>query len=341
MTELDLDFYGVPVSLAGGPPEVLEDLRRDFEYFFVPCPGDDPIRFALEPDRPRMGLASRPLFRTKDYAIFDRDGTRLIAYADGACAEYDFSARTGRIRCPDPERLRELAYLAVLSRVGEELDRRGWHRIHALGFTCGGKGGLLLLPSGAGKSIFALELLRATDLGLASDDTPLLTHDLDLMPFPLRLGFFPSTDLSKVPERWLRSMRRLRYGPKRLVDLGYFRERVSGAAPVAWLLIGERPTGSAPRIEPLPLWRAAQALAVHLVVGVGIAQMSEYMLRPDLAGVRALTGIAVSRGLTALRLLRQVRPLRFVLGPDPKANVALLTDVLAAGGVLDLRGKGC
>ena len=330
MTELALDFYGVPVSLAGGPPEVLEDLRRDFEYFFVPGPGDDPIRFTLEQRLPQRAAQGRPLFRTKDYAVFDRGARRRILYADEACAEYDFAAKCGSIRCPDPERLRELAYLAVLSRVGEELDRRGWHRIHALGFTRGEQGGLLLLPSGAGKSVFALELLRATGLGLASDDTPLLTDDLRLAAFPLRLGFSPATDLSAVPERWLRSMRRLRYGTKRLVDLGFFRERVRGGLPVAWLLIGERPADAAPRLEPISRLRAARALAVHLVVGAGIAQMSEYMLRADLAGARALAGIAISRALTAWRLLRKVQPLRFVLGCDPKANVAALAAFLAA-----------
>ncbi|MCX5796111.1 MAG: hypothetical protein NTY77_11500 [Elusimicrobia bacterium] len=292
MTELNLDIHGVPVTLSGGPAEVLDDLRRDFEYFFLPFPAEGAIHIELEPRLPERSPEGRPLFRTKDYAVFDRSGIRLIVYADEARAEYDYAAKHGRILCPDPERLHELALLAVLSRAGEALDLKGWHRIHALGFTCGERGGLLLLPSGAGKSTTALELLRATDLGLVSDDTPLIADDLRLMAFPLRLGFAPATELRDVPEKWLRSMRRLRYGIKRLVDLGFFRERVRGGVPVAWILIGERRPGAAPRIEPASRLRAAGALAVHLVVGSGIAQMSEYMLRADLVG----SGPALWRG---------------------------------------------
>ena len=329
MNELNLDIHGVPVSVSGGPPEVLEALRRDFEYFVLPFPGEGAIQLALEPRLPELPPEGRPLFRTKDYAVFDRCAGRVIVYADGACAEYDYAAKRGRILCPDPERLHELAFLAVLSRAGEALDLRGWHRIHALGFTCGERGGLLLLPSGAGKSTTALELLRATDLGLVSDDTPLIADDLKLMAFPLRLGFAPATGLSDVPEKWLRSMRRLRYGVKRLVDLGFFRERVRGGVPVAWLLVGERRPGASPRIEPLSRLRAAGALVVHLVVGSGIAQMSEYMLRADLAGARILAGIAISRARTAIGILRQARLLRFSLGDDPKANVAALAAFLA------------
>ena len=333
MLEAGFDFYGLTVRLAGETSAVLEALGRDFEHFLAPQARRDAraIRLTLELRPAPQPPHGWPFFRTKDYAVFDQGGLRRIFYTDRAYAEYDFAARRGRIRCADAERLRELAYLAVLSRVGEALDRRGWHRIHALGFESRGRGGLLLLPSGAGKSVLALELLRSTGLGLLSDDTPLLTRDMRLLAFPLRLGFRPTADLGGVPERWIRSMRRRHYGVKRLVDFGFFRERVKSDIPAAWLLVGERQDNAAPRIEPVSRVRAAGTLAAHLVVGAGIAQMSEYMLRPAPSELRPLLKIARSRLATALRLLRSTRPHRFVLGPNPHANAAALRAFVTMG----------
>lgn len=331
MPELLFNFYGVPVLLASDAHGVLEALRRDFEYFTASAGTNTAaILLTLELKSPSAPPQGRPLLRTKDYAIFDQGGWRRIVYSDQACAEYDFSSRRGRICCADAARLHELAYLAVLSRVGEELDGRGWHRIHALGFESNGKGGLLLLPSGAGKSVLALELLRSTSLGLLSDDTPLLAPDLQLRAFPLRLGFQSTADLGGVPEIWLRSMSRRHYGLKRLVDLGFFRARVRSGVPVTWLLIGERQNGASSRIGPVSRMRAAAALVKYLVIGVGIAQMSEYMLRPAPAELVKLLRIASLRLRTSCRMLLRVKPRRFMLGDDPRANAAALAAFLEA-----------
>ena len=75
---------------------------------------------------------------------------------------------------------------------------------------------------------------------------------------------------------------------------------------------------------------ALGALGVHMVLGLGIAQMSEYMLRPSPAAVGSLLRIAVSRSRAARALLRAARPYRIVLSPDPKANVRVLSDFLEA-----------
>ena len=47
---------------------------------------------------------------------------------------------------------REIVYLTILSRVSEKLDRMGIHRVHALGLEQRGRGVLVMLPSGGGKS---------------------------------------------------------------------------------------------------------------------------------------------------------------------------------------------
>lgn len=333
MNGLELDFYGATVRVVSDHAGVLESLRRDFEYFLAagPAGGASPVRLALSLGPPRAAGPTPsflPTFRTREYAVYDKGKTRFIHYADAALAVYDFAKKSGQIYCEDPERLHELGYLAILSRIGEELDLRGLHRVHALGFEFAGRGGILLLPSGGGKSVLALELLRSTELGLLSDDTPLLSREGRLAAFPLRLAFGPSEDLSDIPGRFIRPFRRRRYGLKRLADGAFFRGRVRSGLPAAWLLIGERREGSKPLIEPCGRLSAARALALNLVVGWGVAQMAEYLLRPSLDDIWSLSVIAASRWRSGWRLLTSVRPQRFVMGSDRAANAAALASFL-------------
>jgi len=273
--------------------------------------------------------AGRPrLFSSSEFVVRDDGRKRRIDYSDGAVSLYDFSTRRGELFCANAERLHELAYLCILSRAGEELDRRGMHRVHALGFEFRGSGGLLLLPSGGGKSVLALELLAASpELGVLSDDTPLLVAGGRLRAFPLRWGFLPSADLSSVPDHLIRPFVRKRYGPKRVVDVGYFRSRIKDDVPLKWLLAGSRVEGE-PRMEPLSFAGAMSALAINLVVGHGVAQMAEYRLRSGPADVAGLAAHALSRLRSAIGAARSPRRMRFALGPDPKRSARALVAYL-------------
>jgi hypothetical protein len=139
------------------------------------------------------------------------------------------------------------------------------------------------------------------------------------------LGFHPSADLACVPLVLIRPFQRRRYGLKLLVGVDFFRARVKSDLPLRWLLIGRR-VGEAPAITPIGWLASSGALAANLVVGHGLAQMAEYMLRPG--EVLALGKIALARARTGLGLLRSTRPHRFTLGSDPKANLKVLTAFL-------------
>jgi hypothetical protein len=329
MNSLNLDFHGIPVLVESLSEELIEGLRRDFGYFVSPGGDREPLVILT------LDLASPPQeaqpegppdFVLRDWRAFDAGSLRRIFYDDGAFAVYDFAERRGRLYCADLGRLHELAYLAVLSRAGELLDGRGLRRAHALGFAAGGRGGLLLLPSGGGKSVLALELVRSTGLGLLSDDSPLVADDLRLKAFPLRWGFLPGQEISGVPEEMVRPFRRKAYGPKKLVDVGFFRDRIVEEADASWLLIGRRHEGP-PGIVPAPRLRVFVSLAWWLVVGAGLAQMSEYMLIPTWRGLGGLLRLAWRRAQTAWRLAGKARCFVFRLGPDPAANARALEDL--------------
>lgn len=325
MQQLHLDFLGTRVRLTAEPGPALEELVRDFSSFADPSCGAPDLAVLLRgdacppPDGPWRwrwrGFATRP----------DGDA-RLILWDDGSWARCDYRAKEVIIHARDGERRRELAYLAVLSRAGEALDRRGLHRVHALGVASAGGAALVLLPTGGGKSTLALELLRRGSMRVLSDESPLVDRDALVHPFPLRLALRPDVDTSGLAAGDLRPFRRLGYGTKTLVEPSALRAARGGATPARWLFVGAASEG-APQVEPLSAAGALAALAGPLVVGLGLAQMAEYMARADLA----LPAIAASRARAAWALARTTRASRLRMGArGPVATADLLERVMGA-----------
>ena len=318
------DIHGVILRLEG-PPEVLSDVARDLAWFASPGAAGRGIRIratlaqvpkgAIPPARARLQLP--------EAAVFDAGGIRYVDYQGQALAVMDFAREQAELIGPDPERLRELVYLLALSRVGEHLDRRGIHRLHALGVRLGGKTLAVLMPEGGGKTTLALALLAHTPATLLSEDTPLATRGGRLLPFPLRLAAREGTDLP-FPPRHLRVFRRARHGAKRVVDLEAVADRVAPAAPVDALLLGLRSSATEPEITALSRVRAFPAVAANLVFGLGLPQVVEFFLRGSAADALGKGGIVASRLLTASALLARARVARFALCPDARLNALAL-----------------
>jgi len=322
---LNLDFHGTPVRLTAEPGEALDELRRDFSAF-ASADGRAPrvrLELCARPCPPPPGASA---WSWRGFGVRSEPGGRLIRYDDGSWARCDYGERSVVVHASAAERLRELAYLAVLSRAGEELDRRGLHRVHALGVSSAAGAGLLLLPSGGGKSTLALELLRRRSLAVLSDECPLVSADGVARPFPLRLALRAGADVSGLPAGSLRRFRRRGCEEKRLLDAAALEAVPAAAAPARWLLVGS-PSRGEPRLEPLSRAAALAELSRALVVGVGLPQMAEYMARADLA----LGAIAASRLRAALVLAGRARLARFRMGSlGPAASAGLLERVMAA-----------
>lgn len=328
---LGLDFHGVRGLLETDDKDLLEDLRRDFEFFVREEPGTDfRVRLLLEP--PPAGIEGRRSFGTAQFEAYDNGPVRTVDYGEEARGVLDFSAESGRIYSRNRELLRELGYLMTLSRAGYLLDRAGMHRIHALGFTRAGRGALVLLPSGGGKTALCLDLLRGSDARILSEDTPLVSRDGLLHPFPLRLGLAPGENLSGIPEGYRRRFVRRRYGEKVLVDLPYFKDRVSGPAAPSLLVLGARAGSESPGVRRAFRPAAMGALMSCMVVGVGTPQLREYMLRKDAAGAVGLGRAALSRLSAAISLLARCRVARMRLGTDRARNTEVLLKLLEETG---------
>lgn len=332
---LALNFHGIGVDVSSQDKEILSQLSRDFSYFMAaPLDNGPHPNIHLELRKapiPKDKTSVRYFLRWRSARISHNGALRLAHYNGGALLEYDLARERGILHAENPDLLHELSYLTVLSRVGHCLDLQGLHRVHALGFTFQGKGGLLLLAMEGGKSRLGLELIGRPEFGILSDDIPLLSGDgKSLSAFPLRLGL-RGTDWRGIDPRFVRPFHRRRFGVKHLIDVDFFREKISPGAPLAWVLVGSRDGGrKIPRVGPCPKARAGAAMVSHLILGVGTPQILELMLPPPpfLGGAWGLAAVAAKRAVCAFAAVSRAACGRFHLSDDPKSNADALEQFL-------------
>ena len=123
--------YGVTVRFESGSAGLLKDLKEDFAFFSVPEGTAPDIRISaqLAPPDPSLLKGAKKIFKTSKWTVFKTSGgTRAVLYPEGLAAEYDYRLETGRLSSADPDLLREMSYLLILSRLGEKLDLKGLHR---------------------------------------------------------------------------------------------------------------------------------------------------------------------------------------------------------------------
>jgi hypothetical protein len=318
-------LYGVGLEISSSCSMLIDNLARDFAYFAEAPP--------VVTVRVTASLCAPPWERiphkfatriTPNAAIFDEGSIRYNDYRGEALAIYDFARETGGVWSENADLLYEITYLLCLSRVGEIHDRKGIHRVHALGIAFEEKGALVLLPEAGGKSTLCLELLKHRELRLLSDDTPLLSRGM-LHAFPTRIGVRDGA-VSGIDPRYLRTMRRRNREPKTLVDFECFRDRIADAVTPDTVIVGARYNGRDSWIEPLGSFGAVPALTSNLIFGLGLPQVVEYFLRSGAAEMFRKATIVASRSAAVARLLARARCYRLALGRDiPGAADAVMT----------------
>ena len=158
------NFYGITVELIC--PGVLSSLlEKDFLYFLdtsVIKPDKKKVSVTVHIQKPPYDLIKTmiPVFKKSDAVIYGIGSSRYVDYNGKALSIYDFEKDRGSLYSESLELLHELTYLLIHSRAGELLDKKGMHRVHALGVTGNGKGVLCLMPEGAGKTTLGLDLLE-------------------------------------------------------------------------------------------------------------------------------------------------------------------------------------
>ncbi|MBI3801604.1 MAG: hypothetical protein HY268_32110 [Deltaproteobacteria bacterium] len=331
------NFYGLSLEICSPSVSLVEELRRDFSYFLTPAQkAQVQVRVQLLPP-PYPDLPSVPAARfTVRNVCFRHNQVIYLDYFGQGLAVFDRRTQQCDVYGTVPDVVHEIVYLFVLSTVGRHLDNLGIHRVHALGMSYHQQGILLLLPSGGGKSTMAVELLRQPGFFLLSEDTPLIDRRGFMRPFPLRLGVRPEQPTG-IPAQHLRTMQRMVFGPKTLIDIEYFQGRVGQAVEPHFLFVGQRHLGNASAIIPLSRRRAFSALLQDLVIGRGVYQGREFLCEPKFRELRDKGKLGIARVYNSLRLLARTSSHRFILGRDIEKNRQTLIEFLQRA--LDSRAR--
>jgi hypothetical protein len=255
------------------------------------------------------------------------DGKTVIDYSGRGLAIHDPRTGSFHLSSLDLDLLYEAAYLFLLSQSGETIDRKGLHRVHALGISICGRGALVLLPMGGGKSTLVSALLRYPDVEILSDDSPLIDRDGNIHAFPLRIGLLPGAETS-IPIDEMRTIQRMEFGPKLVVNYKYFAERVCASAQPALIFIGERSLDRDCSLRPASWLAARKALVVNCVIGLGLFQGMEFVLSRSWSELAEKFSVAWSRARACHSLLRRSNVYHIRLGRDIDRNALAVLEAL-------------
>ncbi len=333
MNERHFSFHGVHAVVRCADEEILEAVRHDFSYFLVPPASpelcivvsrEDPDYAALPPMRAQIATPRNISFRSGDTLYIDYFG-RALNVCNTRTGQFQVTAR-------DLHLAREIVFLTILSQVCARLESKGIHRIHGLGLEKDGRGCLVLLPSGGGKSTLALSILTAQNNGvrLIAEDSPLIRRDGWLLPFPLSLGVHPGRLPDGVDPRYTRLEKRMEFKAKISIDVGCFADRLvhEPVRPTA-ILLGHRTTGLDSRITEAARRDVVRHALMNSVVGVGLYQGMEFIFQQGLGDVVSHAARGFSRIWNNLRLIGHAKIYDFFIGRDTAKNQRTLLEFLA------------
>jgi len=327
MNEIRLNIYAIGVQIIAESP-IIVNIGKDFEYFHdrdVNKTTDATIRLRAVKSKPpyeRLKGLRASLYLPESIS-FDKEGVRYVDYQGKLLTVYNYRTEEGEIYSEDDQLMYEVVYLLIHSRVGELMDKKGKHRVHALGITVAEEGAVLLLPQGGGKTTLCLELLKNKSVKIISDDTPLINKKGYLFPFPLRIGIDQSHALD-VPFEYIRTFNRRKYGIKKLIDIGYFSGQIAGTALCRFVFIGEREYSNNARIVNVGKIKAFSSLFKNCVIGLGLPQVVEYFLRNDRRDLAAKLMVVASRIAASIVVILRSKTLLFVMGLDSGKNAETL-----------------
>jgi hypothetical protein len=327
--EAHFNFFGLPVSVRGWP-QIVEAVDLDFSWFRAP-PADR-IGLSVEVTAGSPNLDALPAvpaaFSTPRNVVYQLGGRTIVDYFGRTVVILDRETRSAFVEGDQPALVHEAIYLLLLHRVGEHLDASGLMRLHALALAGRQGAAVILLPAGGGKTTLALRALRHGDVLLLSDDTPLLDRQGRVHAFPLRLGVSESVAV-ELPAEDVRRIERFEFPAKHAIRLEAFGDRISRAPhQLRHVVLGQRTLGREASLAPVPRRRAIGPLFRDGVVGLGIAQMAEYVLQRGWSDILGKGGVAGRRAAICARALANAQTWEAELGRDNERNWSVLEPLL-------------
>jgi len=182
---------------------------------------------------------------------------------------------------------------------------------------------------GGGKNRLGANLLQLPGIELLSDDSPLIDHRGRVYAFPLRLGLLPGS-LEAIPEKELRRVERMEFGPKMLASYRYFEDRIRPQADGCLLFLGSRSLGSKCTVQKAGGLSALWAMTSNCIVGLGLFQGMEFVFQRSVWEIAARALVARRRFAASVRLIHRAQVFHLSLGRDGVENARVLETILEA-----------
>lgn len=326
------DVHGVGLSVSGDEAAV-EGVTVQLAGFHRPeLLGDLVVQVRLTRDRPTLPQDQR--WRSDQVLergiVYNQGNHCWVDHHGLATSHYDYAREVGEVTAPATADLIELGFLMVHSRLGVLLERRGLVRAHGVGFALEGKAGLVLTPSGGGKSRLAIGLLGQAGVTLLSDDMVLLDTAGRAHPFPHPIGVSDPDHAGGLGP--LRSFARRHHGTKWLIELDELLPRHErGPLPLRLLAMANRVSCPPSSVTPAPRRALAGALWRDVVVGLGLPQVLELVARSGARDLWRQAPSAWRRARAAAAVLGRARTVRLDIADPDSAAQALVDELRLLG----------
>jgi hypothetical protein len=281
-----LNISGVHVLVNSDREDILSLLELDFWSFVNSNKASDTFQYDLIVNYLSLITFEMPKdikssMQTQNALTYDVGNLRYCDYYSEVFTKIDFDKNVLEVNGENLEKVHEVIYLAILSRVGKILDLRGLHKLHAFSilfdkkivFVC-------MMPSKGGKSTLLSELLIDSRVQMLSDDIPLVDSAGCVRPFPLKIGFnnLPEKLFINNKESNVYKMRRTHFGEKVIVSTRGISEKVilSGQFKKIILAEGFRFNSDSFSIFKSTWFQSFKGLFKHGVIGIGSPIIIEF-----------------------------------------------------------------
>lgn len=328
--QLYLNFNDHIILVSSNEESIIGKLREEFHYF-VQTQADSvqttiDIFHESSPELPSM-VAKKILETCTVYSIGPR---QYVDYRGKALTVQDRMEDTIRIYSLDDDRLYEIAFLAIHSILGQELDKKGMCRIHALGVSLGKINAIIMLPSKGGKSTLLSHLLENPDIKIISDDMPLIDLNGRAHPFPSKISVEEKPQDGPLSKLQWTEFKRTQYPAKWTAGLSQLKDKIEtqNLHQKTLLVTGLRLSQGQSILTPVSKWKMLSPLMEHMIMGFGLPQVLEMFLKFNFTDIFKLIFHGFIRTICALQLLRRSRCFYFYMGPDRAYNAQLLLDLM-------------
>jgi len=121
------------------------------------------------------------------------------------------------------------------------------------------------------------------------------------------------------------TINRMEFGPEIRVNYDFFSHRVAPEADPGIVLIGYRSLASYCRIEPAGTLESWRSILADCVVGLGLHQGLEFVIRSNPFELASKPPVAISRLTNARRLFYRSAVYRLILGRNHRENARAIS----------------